>query len=104
MVPNHITTCHTYDKTTETDIITGKLTFRKNIFKQKNNIGELHQEYYLPSIERLVYHRSYYKIIGKNNVAYIRHNALKSLPGSIATRSDYDENFSFYPERQLQGE
>ena len=104
MVPTYSTTCNICDTTTETDVVPGKLTFRKNIFKQKNNIGELHQEYYLPSIERLVYHRSYYKIIGKNNVAYIRHNVFKSSTGSIATHSDYAEIFSFSPDRQLQGE
>ena len=53
------TTCNTCDTTTETDVVPGKLTFHKKLFKQENNIGELHQEYYLPSIESLVYHRSY---------------------------------------------
>eukprot|EP00978_Attheya_sp_CCMP212_P009408 scaffold22285_cov77-Attheya_sp.AAC.1 len=82
----------------------GKLTFRKKLFKLEKKIGEFHEEYYRPSIERLVYHRSYYKILGKNNVAAIRQDAFQNSPGSIATRSDYAEKFSFAPDGQLQGE
>eukprot|EP00978_Attheya_sp_CCMP212_P041629 scaffold240978_cov74-Attheya_sp.AAC.1 len=84
--------------------IHGKLTFRKKLFKLEKKIGEFHEEYYRPSIERLIYHRSYYKILGKNNVAAIRQDAFQNSPGSIATRSDYAEKFSFAPNGQLQGE
>ena len=59
VVPTCSTTCNTCDTTTETDVVPGKLTFHKKLFKQENNIGEFHQDYYLPSIESLVYHRSY---------------------------------------------
>eukprot|EP00978_Attheya_sp_CCMP212_P034636 scaffold146167_cov65-Attheya_sp.AAC.1 len=82
----------------------GKITFRKKLFKLEKKIGEFHLDYYLPSIDRLVYHQSYYKIPGKNNVAAIRQHAFQSSPGSIVTRSDYAEKFSFAPDGQLQGE
>ena len=65
VVPTYSTTCHTCDTTTETDVVPGNLTFRKNFFKLEKNIGEFHQDYYIPSIERFVNHRFYYKIIGK---------------------------------------
>ena len=84
-------------KTTETDIITGKLTFRKNIFKLEKKIDEFHQDYYLPSNASLVYHQSHHKIIGKNNAAAIRQHKFQSSPVSIATRSDYAEKFIFPP-------
>ena len=67
------------------DTVPGKLTFRKKHSKLENNIGEFHQDYYLPSIERLVYHQLYYKILGKKNVAAIRQHAFQSSPGSIYT-------------------
>ena len=76
----------------------------RRFLKLYNSIGEFHQYYYLPSIARLVYHQYYYKFHGKNNVASIRQHAFQSLPGSIATRFDYYEKFSFFPDVQLQGE
>ena len=56
VVPTRRTTCHTCDTTTETDMVTGKITLRKNIFKLEKKIDEFHKVYYLPSIARLVYH------------------------------------------------
>eukprot|EP00978_Attheya_sp_CCMP212_P013312 scaffold33437_cov68-Attheya_sp.AAC.7 len=104
VLPTRSTTCHTCHTNTEMDVVPGKLTFGKKLFKLEKKIGEFHEEYYRPSIERLVYHRSYYKILGKNNVAAIRQDAFQNSPGSIATRSDYAEKFSFAPDGQLQGE
>ena len=104
VLPTRSLICHACDTSTDTDTVRGKVTFRKKLFKLEKKIGEFHSEYYLPSIEKLVYHRSYYKILGKNNVASIRQEAFQSSPGSIATRSDYAEKFSFAPDGQLQGE
>jgi len=104
VLPTRSILCVVCDSNNDTDVAHGKLTFRKKLFKLEKKIGEFHRDYYLPSIERLVYHRAYYKILGKNNVAAIRQDAFQSSPGSIATRSDYAEKFSFAPDGQLQGE
>eukprot|EP00978_Attheya_sp_CCMP212_P017892 scaffold48234_cov60-Attheya_sp.AAC.6 len=56
----------------------------------------------LDKIEKLAYHRSYYKILGKLHVADVRQKAFTSTPGDISTRSDYAEKFGFAPDGQLQ--
>jgi hypothetical protein len=66
----------------------GKLTIRKKLFKLERSIGEFHRSFYIPSIEKLAYHRSYYRILGKHHVAAVRHETFISRPGDISTRSD----------------
>ena len=56
------------------------------------------------SPKKLSYHRSYYKILGKKNVADVRHKAFESTPGDISTWSDYAERFGFDPDGQIQNE
>ena len=70
----------------------------------QRKIGGFHSEFYIKQIEKLAYHRSYYKIIGKHHVADVRHKAFESTPGDISTRSDYAEQFGFVPECQIQKE
>ena len=103
-MPTRSTTFHICDTTTETYVVPGKLTFSKKLFKLEKKIGEFHQDDYLPIIARLVYHQSYFKTLGKNNVAAILHQAFQSSPVSIATHSDYDKKCGFYSNGQLQGE
>ena len=67
-------------------------------------IGDFHSDFYIKQIEKLAYHRSYYKIIGKHNVSDVRHKAFESTPGDISTRSDYAERFGFDPDGQIQNE
>ena len=57
----------------------------------QRKIGDFHNEFYIKQVEKLVYHRSYYKILGKHHVADVRHKAFESAPGDISTRSDYAE-------------
>ena len=55
-------------------------------------------EFYIKQIEKLAYHRSYYKILGKYHVADVRHRAFESTPGDISTWYDYAERFGFDPD------
>ena len=79
----------------------GKLHERVKLFSVQRNIGDFHSEFYIKLIEKLAYHRSYYKILGKNHVADVRHKAFESTPGDISTRSDYAERFGFDPDSQI---
>ena len=67
----------------------------------QQKIGGFHSEFYIKQIEKLAYHRSYYKILGKNNVVDVRHKEFESTPGDISTRSDYAKLFSFEPDVRL---
>eukprot|EP00978_Attheya_sp_CCMP212_P045044 scaffold332017_cov56-Attheya_sp.AAC.1 len=60
------------------------------------------EQFYIKLIEKLAYHRSCYKILGKFHVADVRQKAFASTPGDISTRSDYTEKFGFEPDGQLQ--
>ena len=55
-------------------------------------------------MEKLSYHRSYHKILGKHHVADVRHKTFESTPGDISTRSDYAELFGFDPDGQIHNE
>ena len=70
----------------------------------QRKIGDYHKNFYIKQIEKLSYHRSYYKVLGKNHVADVRHRAFESTPGDISTRSDYAEQFGFDPDIQIQNE
>ena len=68
----------------------------------QRKIGDFHKDFFIKQKEKLAYHYSYYKILGKHHVADIRHKAFDSTPGDISTRSDYAERFSFDPDGQIQ--
>ena len=63
----------------------------------QRKIGDFHKDYYIKQIEKLAYHRSYYKILGKHHVSDVRHKAFDYTPGDISTRSDYAKRFVFDP-------
>ena len=67
-------------------------------------IGDFHNEFYIKQIEKLAYHRSYQKILGKHHVADVRHKVFEYTPGDIITRSDYSERFGFDTDGQIQNE
>ena len=58
-------------------------------------IGDFNKDFYIQQIEKLSYHRSYYKILGKYHVDDVRHNAFEYTPGDISNRSDYAKQFIF---------
>ena len=70
----------------------------------QRKIGDFHQGFYIKQIEKLAYHRSYYKILGKHHFADVIHKAFESTPGDISTWSDYAERFGFDPDSQIQNE
>ena len=70
----------------------------------QRKIGDFQKDLYINQIEKLAYHRSYYKILGKHHVADVRHKAFESTPGNISTRSDYSERFVFDTDGQIQNE
>ena len=73
-------------------------------FSVQRKIVDFNKDFYIQQIEKLAYHCSYYKIIGKHHIADVRHKAFESTPGDISTRSDYAKTFSFEPDGQLQNE
>jgi hypothetical protein len=87
-----------------TDFERGRLYEKVKLFAVQRKIGEFHEQFYIKLIEKLAYHRSYYKILGKFHVADVRQKAFASTPGDISTRSDYAEKFGFEPDGQLQSE
>ena len=64
----------------------------------------LTKTFYIQKIEKLAYHRSYYKILGKHHAVGVRNKACESTPGDISTLSDYAKRFSFEHDGQLQNE
>ena len=57
--------CEELIKTKTPDFTRGKLHERVKLFSMQRKIGDFHSEFYIKLIEKLAYHRSYYKIIGK---------------------------------------
>ena len=86
------------------DFTRGKLHDRVKLFSVQRKIGDFHNGFYIKQIEKLAYHRRYYKILGKNHVADVRHKTFESTPGYISTRSYYAERFGFDPDGQIQNE
>ena len=83
--------CEEIIKIKTPDFTRGKLHDRVRLFSMQRKIGDFHNEFYILKIEKLAYHRSYYKILGKHHVSDVRHKAFESTPGDISTRSDYAE-------------
>ena len=81
--------CEELIKIKTPDFKRGKLHERVKLFSMQRKIGDLHNEFYIKQIEKLAYHRSYYKILGKHHVADVRRKAFESTPGDISTWSDY---------------
>ena len=96
--------CEKLIQANNTDFTRGRLYERVNCFPVQRKIGDFHKYFYIKQIEKLAYHRSYYKIFGKHHVADVRHKAFESTPGDISTRSYYSEQFSFDTEGQIQNE
>ena len=68
----------------------------------QRKIGDFHKDFYIKQIEKLAYHRIYYKILGKHHVSDVRHKAFESTSGDISNRSNYAELFGFDPDDQIQ--
>ena len=64
---------------------------RVKLFSMQRKIGDFHKDFYIQQIEKLAYHRSYYKILGKHHVDDVTHKEFESTPGDISTQSDYAE-------------
>ena len=89
--------CEELIKTKTPDFTRGKLHARVKLFCMQRKIGDFHKDFYIQQIEKLAYHRSYYKILGKHHVSDVRHKSFESTPGDISTWSDYAERFGFDP-------
>ena len=57
--------CEELIKIKTPDFTRGKLHERVKLFSMQRKIGDFHNEFYIKQIEKLAYHRSYYKILGK---------------------------------------
>ena len=96
--------CEELIKIKTPDFTRGKLHERVKFFSMQRKIGDLHNEFYIKQIEKLAYHRSYYKILGKHHAANVRHKEFDSTLGDISTRSDYAERFVFDHDGQIHNE
>ena len=56
------------------------------LFSIQQNIGDFNKDFYIKQIEKISYHRSYYKIILKLHIADVRHKSFESAPGNTSTR------------------
>ena len=81
---------------------TRKTSWESKTVFHKTQYWWFSQRLFIKQIEKLAYHRSYYKILGKHHVADVRHKEFDSTPGDISTRSDYAERFGFDPDGQIQ--
>ena len=79
----------------------GRLFEKVKLFFIQRKTGGFHKDFYIQQIEKLAYHRSCYKILGKRHVADVRQKAFECTPGNISNRSDYAKRFSFEPDGQL---
>ena len=70
-----------------------KVRSRKHLTLINCAIGTFHQEYYLPALEKLAYHRPHCRILGKEKCGAARLAAFKSHP-SVRTRRDYAERLA----------
>ena len=70
-----------------------KVRSRKHLTLMECAIGTFHTEYYLPSLEKLAYHRPHVKILGKGYCGAARLAAFKRKP-SVRTRRDYAERLA----------
>ena len=93
--------CEELIKTKTPDFTRRKLHERVKLFSMQRKIGDFQKYFYIQQIEKIAYHRSYYKILGKNHVAEVRHKEFESTPGDISTWSDYAERFGFDPDGQV---
>ena len=79
----------------------GRLYERVKLFSIQRKIGDFHKDFYIQQNEKLAYHCSYYKILGKHHGDDVRHKAFESTPGDISTQSDYAKQFIFESAGQL---
>ena len=63
----------TINPTRNPDFTRGRLYERVKLFPIQRKIGNFHKDFYIKQIKKLAYRRSYYKILGKNHVADVRH-------------------------------
>ena len=90
---------------TKTPDFTRKILYeRVKLFSIQRKIGDFHKDFYIKQIEKVAYHCSYYKILGKHHVADVRHKAFEYTPGDISTGLYYSEQFSFDTDSQIQNE
>ena len=87
--------CEELIKIKTPDFTRGKLHERVKLFSIQSKIGDFHKDFYIKQIEKLAYHLSYYRILGKHHVADVRHKAFESTLGDNSTRSEYAEQFGF---------
>ena len=72
------------------DFTRGRLYDRVKLFSVQCNIDDFHKDFYIKQIEKLAYHRSYSRIIGKHHIADVIHKAFGSTPGDISNQFNYD--------------
>ena len=96
--------CEDLIKIKTPDFTPGKLHERVRLFSMQRKIGDFQNEFYIKQIEKLAYHRSYYKILGKHHVADVRHKTFDFTAGDISNRSDYVERFGFDTNGHIQNE
>ena len=64
------------------------------MFSIQRKIGDLHKGFYIEQIEKLAYHRSYYRILGKImfltlDIKYLNQHQVTSVLGQIILNDLY---------------
>ena len=72
-----------------------RLYVRVKLFSLQHRIDDFYKDFNTHQIEKLAYHCSHYKILGKHHIADIRHKAFESTPDDISTWSDSAKQFIF---------
>mmetsp|Transcript_37017 Transcript_37017/g.98025 ORF Transcript_37017/g.98025 Transcript_37017/m.98025 type:complete len:189 (-) Transcript_37017:44-610(-) len=93
---------HVYKTVKET--IRNKERTRKYLTLLERPIGIFHKDYYLPALEKLVYHNAYRRILGKDHCGAQRKAAFKQRPGDAKTRRDYAERLAALFDLEVQSE
>ena len=85
--------CEKFIQAKNTDFARGRLYGRVKLFSILRNISDFQKYFYIQQIEKMSYHRSYYKIIGKHHVDDVRHKAFESTPGALNLTVNYRFNY-----------
>ena len=81
-----------------------KLSRRKILTLKELSIGKFMKLYYLPTLEKYLYHIFYSHVLSKNIYGAMRNERLLSIPGDILSVRDYAERLSVHFNLKIQSD
>ena len=91
-----------YDLCRDSDLIMEKIKTRKILIMKEVSIGKFMFDFYLPSLQKFVYHIHNVKILSKNLCGVKRRNIFICKPGNLFNVRDYAERLSTYFDLEIQ--